>query len=58
VDDFVAAHRRHWRDAELLFEHERIENADQLYGFSAECRHRDAARVIWNIVRAEGLPKR
>lgn len=36
-DDFAAAHRRHWEDAELLFERERWANADQLYGFSAEC---------------------
>lgn len=35
--DFVDAHRRHWADAELLFDHERLGNADQLYGFSAEC---------------------
>ena len=35
--DYLAAHRRHWRDAELLMDHERLENADQLYGFSAEC---------------------
>ncbi len=35
--DFVAAHRRHWEDAELLLDHERLGNADHLYGFSAEC---------------------
>ena len=35
--DFADAHRRHWKDAELLFEHERWANADHLYGFSAEC---------------------
>lgn len=35
--DFVDAHRRHWRDAELLFVNERWANSDQLYGFSAEC---------------------
>ena len=35
--DFTAAHRRHWKDAELLFGHQRLGNADQLYGFSAEC---------------------
>ncbi len=35
--DFADAHRRHWEDAELLFDHERLGNADQLYGFSAEC---------------------
>ena len=35
--DFADAHRRHWEDAELLFEHHRWGNADQLYGLSAEC---------------------
>ena len=35
--NFVDAHRRHWTDAELLFDHERWANADHLYGFSAEC---------------------
>lgn len=35
--DFPNAHVRHWRDAELLFRSGRWANADQLYGFSAEC---------------------
>ncbi|MDP2609104.1 MULTISPECIES: hypothetical protein [unclassified Oceanobacter] len=35
--DFLDAHRRHWQDAELLFQHQRWANADHLYGFSAEC---------------------
>ena len=35
--DFVDAHHRHRADAELLFENDRWANADQLYGFSAEC---------------------
>ena len=35
--DFPGAHVRHWQDAELLARGERWANADQLYGFSAEC---------------------
>lgn len=35
--DFRAAQRRHWEDAEFLFAKGRWPNADQLYGFSAEC---------------------
>ncbi|MDE0002871.1 MAG: hypothetical protein OXQ29_09265 [Rhodospirillaceae bacterium] len=35
--DFLDAHRRHWCDAELLFNDSRWANADQMYGFSAEC---------------------
>lgn len=37
VDDFEDAHLRHWNDAELLLSCKRLSNADQLYGFSAEC---------------------
>ena len=35
--DFTDAQRRHWEDAELLFEHSHWPNADHLYGLSAEC---------------------
>ena len=35
--DFSDAHLRHWQDAELLGGAGRWANADQLYGFSAEC---------------------
>ncbi len=35
--DFGDAHDRHWVDAEILFGQKRWANADQLYGFSAEC---------------------
>ena len=37
VEKFAAAHRRHWEDAEFLSGDNRWSNADQLYGFSAEC---------------------
>lgn len=35
--DFLDAHKRHWDDAEHLFNDSRWANADQLYGVSAEC---------------------
>ena len=35
--DYPNAHLQHWQDAERLFEARRFANADQLYGFSAEC---------------------
>lgn len=35
--DFPDAHARHWQDAELLAQAGRWANADQLYGYSAEC---------------------
>ena len=47
--DFVDAHHRHRVDAELLFEHDRWANADQLYGFSAECG-------LKAVMKACGMP--
>lgn len=35
--DYLDAHRRHWEDAELLYDHQRWANSDQLYGLSSEC---------------------
>lgn len=35
--DFLDASKRHWQDAEQLFESERWANADHLYGLAAEC---------------------
>ncbi|MEW6037989.1 MAG: SAM-dependent methyltransferase [Pseudomonadota bacterium] len=36
-EDFLDAHKRHWDDAELLFQAQRWANADHLYGMAAEC---------------------
>jgi hypothetical protein len=35
--DFLDAHERHWEDAELLKDGNRLANADHLFGISAEC---------------------
>lgn len=35
--DFHDAHKRHFEDAEFLYRDNRLANADQLYGVSAEC---------------------
>jgi hypothetical protein len=37
MENYADAAVRHWRDAELLKRENRMENADQLYGLSAEC---------------------
>ncbi len=37
AEDYSSAAFRHWQDAELLEREHRVENADQLYGFAAEC---------------------
>ena len=40
--NFNHAALRHWRDAQLLEQENRIENADQLYGLAAECALKSA----------------
>ena len=52
--DFADAHRRHWEDAELLYDHERWANADQLYGFSAECGLKAVMRSLGMPVETPG----
>ena len=56
--DFRAAHLRHWKDAELLFKHERWANADQLYGLSAECGLKAVMRTLGMSVGRHGIPTR
>ena len=36
-ENYTEAALRHWRDAELLKEQNRVENADHLFGVAAEC---------------------
>ncbi|MDR2376699.1 MAG: hypothetical protein LBD96_09720 [Treponema sp.] len=35
--DFYNAYKRHWEDADYLFNDSRWANADHLYGYAAEC---------------------
>jgi hypothetical protein len=37
AESYAAAAYRHWSDAELFKNDHRLPNADQLYGFAAEC---------------------
>jgi hypothetical protein len=37
VTNYASAAARHWSDAEHLFDALRLDNADQLFGFAAEC---------------------
>jgi len=37
TEDYSDSAQRHFHDAELLFKNGRTANADQLYGYSAEC---------------------
>lgn len=57
--DFIDAHHRHRADAELLFESDRWANADQLYGFSAECGLKAVMQACGMPVdSATGMPTR
>ena len=56
--DFADAHRRHWEDAELLLAHDRWANADQLYGFSAECGLKAVMRALGMPVDSAGTPQK
>lgn len=55
--NFVDAHRRHWDDAEFLFHHQRWANADQLYGFSAECGLKAVMKGLGMRVDNVGRPR-
>ena len=55
--DFTDANRRHWEDAELLHEHSRWANADQLYGFSAECGLKAVMKELGMQVDDIGRPE-
>ena len=54
--NFTDAHRRHWEDAELLFAHARWANADQLYGYSAECGLKLVMESLGMAVDDTGAP--
>ena len=54
--DFTDAHRRHWEDAELLYAHARWANADQLYGYSAECGLKLVMESLGMAVDEAGAP--
>ncbi|MCE2542715.1 MAG: SAM-dependent methyltransferase [Acidobacteria bacterium] len=55
--DFMDAHRRHWEDGELLFNNERWANADQMYGFSAECGLKAVMKYLGMTVDTAGVPE-
>ncbi len=54
--DFEDSAKRHWSDAKLLIENNRLPNADQVFGLSAEC----ALKYIMlknGLVLEDGKPK-
>lgn len=73
ADDFQAAALRHWSDAVFLYEDGRTSNADQLFGFAAECAlktallhatgridepRRQHVDVLWDRISPQSLQRR
>lgn len=54
--DFLDAHRRHWDDAERLFQAQRWATADHLYGVAAECGLKRLMQVFGMPVNTAGSP--
>lgn len=55
--DYFDAHLQHWEDGELLFNSCRWPNADQLYGFSAECGLKALMKALGGMpVNTQGRP--
>ena len=54
--DFIDAHNRHWKDAELLRSKKRLANADHLYGFSAECGLKALMVLFGMTLSPKGVP--
>jgi hypothetical protein len=46
MENYADAALRHWHDAQLLEEENRVENADHLYGFAAECAIKKVLAVL------------
>lgn len=55
--DFLEAHQRHMVDAESLFLASRLSNADQLYGFAAECGLKKLMQHFGMVIRQDGVPQ-
>lgn len=54
--DFLDAHDRHWHDAELLLNGNRLANADHLYGMAAECGLKRLMMEFGMPVKTDGSP--
>ena len=58
AEDFAGAAARHFSDAKLLEESLRISNADQLFGFAAECAIKSALVGLPGCTDAGALAER
>ncbi|MGK3990208.1 hypothetical protein WME99_44605 [Sorangium sp. So ce136] len=58
AEAYAAAAVRHWSDAEFCKDAQRLPNADQLYGFAAECALKVALLKVPGCVGSGELQKR
>ncbi len=56
--DYMDAANRHRSDADLLYDAGRWPNADQLYGFAAECALKAVMKTLGMAVRPDGAPQK
>ena len=54
--DYLDAHERHLEDAEMLFDGQRLANADHLYGIAAECGVKQLMVLFGMQVDSKGTP--
>ena len=54
-ENYSSAAKRHWNDGETLTKRERLDNADQLFGFSAECALKSALN---SLGRFQDIPRK
>ncbi len=58
MNNFSDAAERHWSDGEYLHTAGRLDNADQLFGFAAECAIKTAVIRLLSVEENSELPDR
>jgi len=56
--DFYDACKRHWNDAEHLFDQKRLANADHLFGLAAECALKAVMVALGMTLLPDGKPEK
>ncbi len=55
--DYLDSARRHWEDGQILHDANRLPNADQLFGFAAECGLKAVMRALGMRLDSGGRPR-
>jgi hypothetical protein len=56
MPDYRDAAERHWEDADLLINDNRIANTDHLFGMAAECALKAVMQTLGMKLKADGKP--